>query len=76
MLLSEGVVGKTYKTYDIKTSDNLRRRLNVLGLTNGTNIEILNKNLNGSLIFKVRGTRFAISGKIAKSVMIGEVANG
>ena len=70
MCLYEGNIGKTYKIIDINIDHKLKRRLEVMGLTNNTQIEILNKNLNGSLILKVRGTRFAISKKIAKEIEV------
>ena len=42
----------------------------MLGLTKGTNIEVLNNKKSGSLIFKVRGTRFAIGKKIANGIEV------
>lgn len=73
MLLYEGKIGNKYKVVNIDIDDKIKRRLEVVGLTNKTQIEVLNKNMNGSIILKVRGTRFAISKEIAKGV---EVQNG
>jgi ferrous iron transport protein A len=73
MLLYEGKIGNKYKIVNIEIDNKIKRRLEVIGLTNKTQIEILNKNMNGSIILKVRGTRFAISKEIAKGV---EVQNG
>ena len=70
MVLYEGKMGETYKIIDIKIDDKIKRRLEVMGLTNGTQIEISNKNMNGSLILKFRGTRVAISNKIAKGIEV------
>jgi len=70
MILYEGKMGGTYKIIDIKIEDKIKRRLEVIGLTNGTQIDILNKNMNGSLILKVRGSRFAISKQIAKGIEV------
>ena len=64
MLLSDAKKNLYYKIHEIKADNNLKKRLQVLGLTNGAKIEILNKNINGSLIFRVRGTKIAISKKI------------
>lgn len=75
MFLSEGQVGRVYIAEGIILDTKLKRRLQVLGLTKNTKVEILNKNLNGSLIFKVRGTRFAISKKISSSIKVEEVPN-
>lgn len=73
MFLSDGQVGKKYIAEGLMLDNKLKRRLQVLGLTKNTKVEILNKNFNGSLIFKVRGTRFAISKKISSSIKIKEV---
>ena len=70
MSLCEGKIGETYRILDIKIDDKMKHRLEVMGLTNNTQIEILNRNVNGSLILKVRGTRFAISKKIAKGIEV------
>ena len=70
MVLYEGKIGEVYRIIDTNINDKIKRRLEVMGLTNGTQIEILNKNMNSSLILKVRGTRFAISKKIAKGIEV------
>ena len=49
----------------------VKRRLQMLGLTKGTNVEVLNNKKSGSLIFKVRGTRFAIGKQIAEGIIVG-----
>jgi len=68
MVLYKGDVGKAYRIEDTNIDDKIKRRLEVMGLTNGTQIEILNKNINGSLILKVRGSRFAIGKRIAEGI--------
>ena len=75
MFLSDGQVRKKYIIKSIFLEDKLKRRLQVLGLTKDTKIEILNKDFSNSLIFKVRGTRLAISKKIANSIKVEEVLN-
>lgn len=73
MLLSEGKEKKRYIIKSIDIDTKLKRRLEVLGLINNTQIEIINKSLTGSLIIKVRGTRFAISTQISKYIETKEV---
>lgn len=72
MFLSDGQVGKKYIIKSIFLEDKIKRRLQVLGLIKNTKIEILNKNFNNSLIFRVRGTRLAISKKIASAIRVEE----
>ncbi len=52
----------------------VERRLEALGLTEGTNIAVLNKKNKGAVIVKVRGTRFAVGQNIAAGILIKEAA--
>lgn len=71
MTLADGKIGKLYVVNEINLEANLMRRLQMLGLTQGTSVELLNKKRNGSVIFKVRGTRFAIGSEVAEGIEIG-----
>lgn len=71
MILSEGTIGNTYIVDDIQLESSIMRRLQMLGLTQGTSVEMLNKKRNGAVIFKVRGTRFAIGKNVAEGIIIG-----
>lgn len=69
--------GKNNQTYQVKSIDielKLERRLEALGLTEGTHITILNNDKRGSLTAKFRGTRFAMGKRIADHIEIAEVA--
>lgn len=70
MTLENGRIGSKYIVEDIKLESGIMRRLQMLGLTQGTSIELLNKKRSGSVIFKVRGTRFAIGSDVAKGILI------
>ena len=70
MYLSQGKIGKMYKIKNIFLERKIKNRLWVLGMTKETNVKILNKNFNGALILKVRGTRFAICKDISNSIII------
>ncbi len=52
----------------------VERRLEALGLTEGTSITVLNKKNKGAVIVKVRGTRFAVGNNIAAGIQIEEAA--
>lgn len=72
MTLLKGTVGNTYTVKEIELEQTTKRRLEALGLTDGTKVTILNKKENGSIIFKVRGTRLAIGRQIADSIALKE----
>ena len=76
MNLSNGLIGHTYIVEDIQLESSIMRRLQMLGLTQGTSVELLNKKRNGALIFKVRGTRFAIGKNVAEGILIGGGVDG
>ena len=71
MTLREGKIGQEYQVRDICLEDKIKRRLQMLGMTKGTGISVLNKKKSGSVILKVRGTRFAVGKKIAEGIVIG-----
>lgn len=72
MMLSEGQRGKTYTAVGIELEHEVKRRLEILGLTQKSKVSVLNLKSNGSMIIKVRGTRFAIGRKIAEGIKINE----
>lgn len=74
MTLLEGVTSGKYKVRKLELEKTVGRRLEALGLTEGTQVVILNKKKNGSIIFKVRGTRLAVGKKIAESILVEEEA--
>ncbi len=60
MILSKAEKNKEYIIEHIDLDIKIKRRLQMLGLTHGTKISVLNKKKAGPMIIKVRGTRFAI----------------
>ena len=74
MTLREGTIGNTYQVKEIRLEDKIKRRLQMLGMTKGTEVRILNNKKSGSIIMKVRGTRFAIGRRIAEGVLVEEGA--
>lgn len=74
MTLSQGRIGQFYFVRELNLEKATKRRLEALGLINGTKVELLNQNHNGAIVFKVRGTRLAIGKKIADAIFIEEVA--
>lgn len=74
MTLREGNIGSRYEVREIRLEDKVRRRLQMLGLTKGTEVSVLNNKKSGSVIMKVRGTRFAIGRQIAEGILVEEGA--
>lgn len=75
MTLREGKIGEQYTIREIQIEDKVKRRLQMLGLTKGTGISVLNNKKSGSVIMKVRGTRFAVGRRIAEGILVGEDAD-
>ena len=74
MTLREGIIGNKYQVKDIQLEDKVKRRLQMLGMTKGTGVRVLNNKKSGSVIMKVRGTRFAIGRRIAEGILVEEGA--
>ena len=68
MTLNNGIVNKTYKIKDMNLPIKIEKRLEALGMIEGTEITVLNTKNCGTLILKVRGTRFAIGKNISKRI--------
>lgn len=76
MTLDFAIVGKNYRVEELKIQGTTGRRLEALGLTQGTSIELMNQKAGGAVIFKVRGTRLAVGRKIAHAIVVKEASRG
>ena len=72
MRLKEGKDNCTYIVESIDMELNLERRLEALGLTQGSRITILNNDKKGAITVRFRCTRFALGKRIADHIMVGE----
>ena len=72
MLLKDAQVGRTYIVEAIHLPFQMERRLEALGMTRQTSISVLNRKGKGSLIVKLRGTRFALGYNITKNITVEE----
>lgn len=70
MTLDSVEIGKVYIVERLDLSGVTGRRLEALGLTQGTKIELMNQKRHGAVIFKVRGTRLAVGKEIAASIKV------
>lgn len=72
MSLFEGSIGKNYEIKGLYVEEGITRRLQALGLNDGTHITVLNRKQNGALIIRVRGTRLAIGRHISQGIEVEE----
>lgn len=75
MTVLDAQPGQWYRVRSIHEKANVQRRLEALGILEGTRIEILNKKKSGTTIIRVRGTRWALGKEIAGGIEV-EVHHG
>ncbi|HIQ97535.1 MAG TPA: FeoA domain-containing protein [Candidatus Limivivens merdigallinarum] len=72
MTLDQGVINGRYIVESLHLPLKLEKRLEALGMTNGTSVSVLNAKNHGTLIIKVRGTRFAVGKAISRNITVRE----
>lgn len=70
MMLCEGEKDHSYQVEQMDLPQATRIRLEALGLTKGTKIDLLNRKRSGSVMIRVRGTRLAFGKQIARAIFI------
>ena len=70
MYLDKGIVRNKYSVISMDLAFQTKRRLQALGMTLHTEIEILHKKHNGTLVINLRGTRFALGKDISKHIEV------
>lgn len=70
MTLDKGEIGSTYTIEELLLPPKMERRLESLGMTQGTLVDVLNNKNSGRLIIKVRGTRLAIGKGISSRIKV------
>ena len=76
MTLTQAGIGKEYTLCGIWLQQDVTRRLQMLGMTPGSRILVLNRKRSGSVIIKVRGTRFALGRRFAQGMDVEECSHG
>lgn len=72
--LWKAAVHKKYIVEAILIEDLLARRLEALGINEGTPIEIMTRKRSGAMVVKVRGTRLALGKHISSNIEVREEA--
>ena len=76
MTLYDAQIGDSYCIEGLYVEPAITRRLQALGLNDGTIIKVLNRKKRGALIIQVRGTRLALGKHISSSIEISETERG
>lgn len=72
MTLYEAQKDRIYRIDGLYVEESITRRLQALGLNDGTPVKILNRKKHGALIIQVRGTRLALGKHISSNIEIRE----
>lgn len=72
MKLYEGQKGSTLEVVHMDLPVQTERRLEVLGMLEGTRITVVNRKKKGAMIIKIRGTRFAVGKNITEHIEVKE----
>lgn len=72
MYLKDVRTGDTCVVEKLNLPFELERRLEALGMTNGTQVSVLNRKGKGIMIIKLRGTRFALGYNITRRIEVEE----
>ena len=74
MTLKDGIIGKTYVVKNINLEIHIMRRLEAIGLNDGTKVAVVNRKTNGTMIIKTRGTRWAVGRALTAGITVDEGA--
>ena len=73
MTLYEAEKGCGYRIGGLFVEPGITRRLQALGLNDGTTVRVLNRKRRGALIIQVRGTRLALGRHISSNIEIEQI---
>ncbi len=73
MELYRGEKGKSFRVVGMRLPIETERRLEVLGMLEGTQVQIVNRKKKGAMVIKVRGTRFAVGDRITRNIEVEPV---
>ncbi|NLL79022.1 MAG: ferrous iron transport protein A [Clostridiales bacterium] len=71
MTLYEAKKGGQYTVKGLYLEEGITRRLQALGLNDGTKVNVLNRRKRGAMIIQVRGTRLALGRHITTGIEVG-----
>ncbi len=72
MKLSDTAPGRLFYVAGLDLPNELSRRLEALGMIEGSTVKVLRRKRRGAMIITVRGTRFALGRSIAEHISVRE----
>ena len=60
---------------DVREEEKISRRLEALGILEGTRVRVLNRKRNGATNIRVRGSRWALGNDIAQGIEVEELTD-
>lgn len=72
MKLNETSLEQDFRIISVQEEEKILRRLEALGILEGTRIRVLNRKKNGATIIKARGSRWALGNDIAEGIEVEE----
>ena len=73
MKLNQADILQNDRITSVQEQEKIQRRLEALGILEGTKVVVLNRKRNGSTIIKVRGSRWALGNEIAEGIEVEEL---
>ena len=70
MTLDKGVLGESYIVKKIDLPQQMEHRLEAIGMTLGGKVSILGSKDRGTMILKIRGSRFALGRGITQKIEV------
>lgn len=70
MTLDRGIVGNTYIIESLSLPQKMEKRLQALGMIEGTEVSILKNKNGGTLIIQMRSTRLALGKGISSHIEV------
>lgn len=70
MTLNYGTIGENYIVKALHLPEKVKHRLEALGMTQGTQVVILERKDRGTEVLKLRGSRFAVGRGITEGIEV------
>jgi ferrous iron transport protein A len=72
MTLYDSKVNGIYIIDQVNVEESITRRLEALGINEGTSVKVLNRKKRGAMVIQVRGTRLALGKSIVSQIIVKE----
>lgn len=70
MTLLDSEKGGEYIVEKLELAPNVEHHFEILGMTSGVKIKVMNRKKSGSVIFKLRGIRYAVGREFSGGIYI------